>query len=188
MKNIVLLGDSLTFGYGLNRNLGFASLIEKNINCPLINKGVNGSTTTSMLVRFTRDVIDNNPDILFILGGTNDILSNRSIESIISNISLMVDEALSNNIKIILSSPPAIYKNQNSLFINYKEFDNQYNKLALLNKELFKLSKGKGIEFVDLFSLTNSITNISLDGVHLNEEGNILLYNEILPYIKKQLD
>lgn len=188
MKTIVLLGDSLTFGYGLNRSLSFASLISKNINANLINKGINGSSTTDMLVRFTKDVIYNNPNILFILAGTNDILSNRPIKSIIDNLSIMIDEALSNDIKVILSSPPSIYKTKNSSFINYNDFDVFYNNLSILNDELSKLSLSKSIEFIDLFSLTNSVNDIFTDGVHLNEEGNLLLYKKIILKIKKQLD
>ena len=187
MKNIILLGDSLTFGYGLNRNLSFAYLIEKSINYPLINKGVNGSTTTDMLVRFTKDVIDNNPYLLLILGGTNDILSNKSIKSIIENISLMIEEALLNNIKVILASPPSFFKDENSIFINPKDYDKNINKLSLLNKELSSLATLKNISFIDLFSITNSLDDIFIDGVHLNKEGNKLLYNKILPEVKKEL-
>lgn len=187
MKNIIFLGDSLTFGYGLNRNLSFASLIEKNIDYPLINKGINGSTTTDMLVRFTKDVIDNNPYLLLILGGTNDILSNKPLKLIIENISLMVEEALSNNVKVILASPPSFFKDSNSLFINPKDYDKNINKLSLLNSELSSLATLKNINFIDLFSITNSLDNIFIDGVHLNEEGNRLLYNKILLEVKKEL-
>ena len=56
--NFVFLGDSLTFGYGVNKKNCWVTLFENNTNFNIINKGVNGSTTTDMLVRFDKDVIN----------------------------------------------------------------------------------------------------------------------------------
>ena len=184
MKSLVLLGDSLTFGYGINRSKAFSNLLASNLDCTIINKGINGSTTTDMLVRFTRDVILNSPSHLLILGGTNDILSNKSVHSILENLKLMIKEAKDNNIKVIIASPPTIQKNENSIFINLYEFDNNILKLSNLNSELLKLSSAEDISFIDLFSLTQNLNHIFIDGVHLNEEGNKLLFNEILKKLK----
>jgi len=184
LKKLCLLGDSLTFGYGINRNLSFCSLLSKNLNFEVINKGINGSTTTDMLVRFTKDIIYNKPNILFIMGGTNDILSNRSVNSIVDNISLMIDEALSCNIKVILASPPSIYKTKNSSFFEFNKFDIFYNNFSILNKLLIELSKTKNIDFIDLFTQTSNLDNsIFIDGVHLNEKGHSIIYNKIINII-----
>ena len=188
MKTLVLLGDSLTFGYGVNTSKSFAKLLENNLDLKIINKGINGSTTTDMLVRFTRDVIKLSPSHLLILAGTNDILSNKSLDAILENIKLMIQEASENNIKVIIASPPSIQKNENSVFINVNEFDNNVLKFKDLNSLLLKTCNEKNISFIDLFSLTKDLESIFIDGVHLNEEGNIILFNELFKELKKQLN
>ena len=86
MKKYVFLGDSLIYGYGVKPKDNWVYKLQTKYNLSLYNKGVNGSTTTDMLVRFQKDVLDLNPTDLFIMGGTNDLLSNRSVQSIANNI------------------------------------------------------------------------------------------------------
>src|SRR5699024_7369523 len=76
----------------------------------IINKGINGNTTTDMLNRFTEDVTILNPKKIFIMGGTNDLLSNRPINMIIANIELMIKESLTKTKYVIIGIPPKIIK------------------------------------------------------------------------------
>jgi len=97
-KVIVFMGDSITEFW--QRESDFFS---KNSN--FINKGVSGQTTTQMLHRFQKDVIDLNPSTVIVLAGINDIAENSgpiSIDAIRDNIIDMVDLALNSNIKVIL--------------------------------------------------------------------------------------
>ena len=94
MKKYVFLGDSLIYGYGVKPKDNWVYKLQTKYNLSLYNKGVNGSTTTDMLVRFQKDVLDLNPTDLFIMGGTNDLLSNRSVQSIANNIELMIKDSL----------------------------------------------------------------------------------------------
>jgi lysophospholipase L1-like esterase len=96
-KVIVFMGDSITEFW--QRESDFFS---KNSN--FINKGVSGQTTTQMLHRFQKDVIDLNPSTVIVLAGINDIAENSGpilIDAIRDNIIDMVDLALNSNIKII---------------------------------------------------------------------------------------
>lgn len=97
MKNFIFIGDSLTFGYGINKNKSWIGKLTytrfiKNENLKIINQGINGNTTTDMLNRFSEDVSILSPNYVFIMGGTNDLLSNREVSLIISNIELMIKE------------------------------------------------------------------------------------------------
>ena len=107
MNSIVCIGDSLTYGYGVSTKSSWVELLRKKLNnVNVINAGVNGDTTIGMVNRFTEDVVYNNPDIVVILGGTNDFLTNKSAENALKNINIMVKEAIENNIVPIVLSPP----------------------------------------------------------------------------------
>ena len=85
----VFLGDSLIFGYGVKPKDNWVNKLKVNYNLNINNKGINGSTSTDMLFRFQNDVVEASPNILFLMAGTNDLLSNRSVNSIIKNIEIM---------------------------------------------------------------------------------------------------
>ena len=100
MRKYVFLGDSLIYGYGVSPKDNWVYKLKNTLNLNLYNKGINGSTTTDMLIRFEEDVLSLNPTDVFIMGGTNDLLSNRSVQSIINNIELMIEDKPANINKI----------------------------------------------------------------------------------------
>ena len=66
MKNkYVFLGDSLIFGYGVKPKDNWVNKLKTNCDLDIYNKGINGSTSTDMLVRFQRDVLDISPKFYF---------------------------------------------------------------------------------------------------------------------------
>lgn len=83
--NIVFTGDSITdcerletpyqpFGFGyvhFAANMLLAKYPELELN--IVNTGIGGNTTTDLLGRWQRDVIDHRPDILSVLIGINDL-------------------------------------------------------------------------------------------------------------------
>ena len=109
MRKYVFLGDSLIYGYGVSLKDNWVYKLKNTLNLNLYNKGINGSTTTDMLIRFEEDVLSLNPTDVFIMGGTNDLLSNRSVQSIINNIELMIKDLLKENINIIIGFYADIY-------------------------------------------------------------------------------
>ena len=83
---IVCMGDSLTEGYGIPKNTRWTSLLEKDYEIDVVNAGISGDTTTGMLSRCERLLIEYNPSHLLILGGTNDLWFGLKDEFILSNI------------------------------------------------------------------------------------------------------
>ena len=78
--DMILFGDSLTFGFGVPKKNSWAyKLQEQFSNITILNKGINGDTTSSMLTRFYKDVTSKKPKKVFIMAGTNDLLSGRNI-------------------------------------------------------------------------------------------------------------
>ncbi|MGL5414170.1 MAG: GDSL-type esterase/lipase family protein [Clostridium sp.] len=185
-KPIVLIGDSLTFGYGVSKKNSFSSLLSNLLSHEIIlNKGINGDTSTGILTRFHRDVILNSPKITFIMCGSNDLLSGRSVSSIISNIELMIKDLLSINSRIIIGIPPFIIKDLAIKLFSYSSYyDYATTSLIELQKEILNLKEKYPIDIIDLYTLTKSniSQDIYLDGIHLNEKGNKLIFENLYTF------
>ena len=80
---IVCLGDSLTYGFGVSRSNSWTNIVNKETRLEIVNKGINGDTTSGMLARFNEDVVKNSPDIVFIMGGTNDFIAGAGMKLLI---------------------------------------------------------------------------------------------------------
>lgn len=187
--NFVFIGDSLTFGYGVNKSKSWVESF-KNLNTTehfnIINKGINGNTTTDMLNRFTEDVTMFNPKKIFIMGGTNDLLSNRPLNLIIDNIELMIKESLKKTEYVIIGIPPRIVKEDAyKLFMTSLTYDYCEKYLPILREKLIDICKRYRIVYIDFYSLTININSeeIFIDGIHFNEKGHKLLLNEFLKTI-----
>ena len=181
MKNkYVFLGDSLIFGYGVKPKDNWVNKLKTTYNLNVSNKGVNGRTSTDMLVRFQRDVLDSLPNTLFLMAGTNDLLSNRSVTSIVNNIEIMIKDAVSNNIEVYIGIPPNIIPEMaNKLFMRCDTYDYCKESLPLLRNELLNLCNSYSLKYLDFYSLTENtseLSNLYLDGIHFNPEGQNLLF------------
>lgn len=188
LKNsFVFIGDSLTYGYGVNKSNNWVERLKPYISLDIINKGINGNTTTDMLNRFTEDVISYYPNKIFIMGGTNDFLSNRSLNTVLDNLELMLKEALTITKDIIIGIPPIIIKEDAyRLFMPSSTYDYCEKQLSLLRHSIIKLCDKYKINYVDFYSLTFkfSSNNIFTDGIHLNNNGQSLLFNEFKQLLK----
>ena len=69
-----------------------------------MDKGISGQNTTQMRSRFQKDIIELNPVVVVIMGGTNDLAQGVSKEQILANISAMAEMASAAGIKVVLCS------------------------------------------------------------------------------------
>lgn len=179
-NNIICIGDSLTFGYGVHQNKSWVSLLKENCNHNVINKGVNGDTSTGILSRFDRDVLKYNTKICIIMCGTNDLLCGREVNSIIDNINIMIKDCLYNDIIPIIISPPRILdKLAKKLWESSLNYNYINEKLNLFNKELCLLCQKNNISFLSIYDLISYNESYYTDGIHLTESANILIFNAV---------
>ncbi len=87
-KKIVFIGNSIVNGYPFSRGRSFPGIVRtglkegtpadefsrRGFGFDVINKGVDGETITGIMERLDRDVIAHNPDLVFVLTGTNDFI------------------------------------------------------------------------------------------------------------------
>src|SRR6056297_2521292 len=121
---IICIGDSLTYGYRVKRSKTWINLSQKELKINIENKGISGDTTGGMLARFREDVILEKPNIVFIMGGSNDIITGADLGVPQSNIMAMVHQARANMITPIVGLPTKIDVNEVaeewSNFANYE--------------------------------------------------------------------
>jgi lysophospholipase L1-like esterase len=103
----VFMGDSLTTTRKYPEY--FCSLLGGSDIFFVSNAGIGGNTTTQMLARFQTDVVALSPDVVFIMGGTNDVLNTvpTPIGEFMSNMKSMIDIARANGIMpvVLLAAP-----------------------------------------------------------------------------------
>ena len=181
MKNAVLFGDSLTYGYGVYKKDSLSYLIEKRFpKLSVINSGVNGDTTREALLRLERDVLSFSPYLTTILFGSNDCApgewSHRTVEEFQSNLEMIIDRIRQKSplCHIILIAPPPVDETvfmpwtTNKRLAPYCDVvrDLSQNKnciLADFNKYILEVSQG------------NMETFLQEDGCHLSEKCYIYL-------------
>lgn len=173
--NMLCIGDSLTFGYGVGPENSWVKLIN-GLKFSTINKGINGDTSTGILSRIYQTLIACRPDICLIMCGSNDLLMGKSIKSIVENIELITKDCLGLGVIPIIMAPPKVYCSlaleswDSSL--NYDEINNQ---LEFFSKELKSFAIKNGFKFIDITnSLPFHISNYS-DGLHLSIKGNEII-------------
>ena len=142
-------------------------------NPKVLNRGIGGQTTSQMLSRFERDVIDAHPKAVLILAGTNDIAGNTgdiTLPEICDNIAEMVQIALDNDIQVILCSvlPAFDYP--------WRPGRHPDRKVPELNRLIRELADAKNLYYLDFFSAMADDRNglpkdLANDGVHPTPKG-----------------
>ncbi len=198
MNTIICFGDSLVSGYGLRKGEGWCELLQRDKaiakNYIILNKGVPGDTTTGLLSRSYKDVLELKPQIVIILIGTNDLLLGRSVDVVFENLTFVLSELLIHNIEPILLSPPGIVMEMTEENFGSSQIYSTVNKkIELLIEKLKKYSSDNKIGFIDLYDFFHNVVNMDnfttfrdlyIDGIHLNSLGNIVMASKIEEILK----
>ena len=107
-NKIVLFGDSLMAGYGLNKEDHLSTVLQKNLNnnglnVRIINASVSGDTTAGGLNRINWTLSEKNIDILVLGLGANDMLRGIKPKETKENLEKIIKIIIDKNIKIILA-------------------------------------------------------------------------------------
>ena len=109
---ILILGDSLTEGYGVSAQQAFPSLLEKKLNdefssdknrrYEIINAGISGSTSSGGVSRIEW-LLKSKPDFLILALGGNDGLRGVPVEETKNNLEKIILAAKSKDIPTLLA-------------------------------------------------------------------------------------
>jgi lysophospholipase L1-like esterase len=131
------------------------------------NAGIPGDTTGHMLYRLNRDVLDLHPDVLFVLGGTNDVGYGVPDSVVVDNIRRIVEKAQGQGVSVVLLTIPPN---------NLMDVSGRWHYTAI-NAGLAALGQEAGILIVDVHSVLATPDGglrgdyAADDGLHLTVSG-----------------
>lgn len=104
---ILAIGDSNTYGAGVERNEAYPAQLEKKLtnngySCKVMNKGINGNTSKDGAARLGEALAEYQPDIVILLFGVADLRRGSSIEDIYHNLSEMIERARGAGAQVII--------------------------------------------------------------------------------------
>jgi acyl-CoA thioesterase-1 len=180
-KKLIILGDSLSEGYGVSKDLAYPALLEIKVktelkkNYKIINASVSGSTTASAVGRL-KWLIKQKPDLIFLFLGANDGLRGLKLEDSEKNLAQAIELVQKENVKVILGGlylPP-----------NYgKDYTEKFKKIYTSLAVKYKLPL---VPFVIDKVAGDPRYNLT-DGIHPNEEGHKIIANTIYEAIRNLL-
>ena len=174
---ITFLGDSLTAGYQLKESAAFPQQFENIVsseNIRILNRGVSGDTTYSLLNRLEFS-LQPTPDVVFLAIGANDGLRGMPIDSMKENINLIIKHCKNNQIDVILAGI-TLPDNYSEDYIS--DFENTFNEIAKKEAIPFMPFLLKDVAAIPTLNLT--------DGIHPNKLGHQIIAQNIVLFLKQK--
>lgn len=178
---ILVLGDSLAEGLGVERSFSFPLVLQKILEengksgVEVIASGVSGATSASGPSRL-KWFLKSPPKILILELGANDLLRGISPKETKKNLIKTIQMAKEKNIKVLLAGmkvPP----NYGRVYV--KDFEKIFSDIAKEEKIALIpfLLEGVG----GIASLNQS------DGIHPNEKGHMMMAKTVYKYLEPML-
>lgn len=171
--SVIAFGDSLVYGVGASQigETDMFSIVSKEADIPIINKGVPGNTTNDALARIDQDVLSQDPRIVFVLFGGNDYLQKIPKETTFQNLSIIIEKIESQGAAVILIGV------RGGIFVD--RFEEDYKLLAEKYKTGYVPNILEGL-------ITNR--NFMYDSIHPNDKGYRIVATRITPVLQQILE
>ena len=157
-STVVALGDSLTYGYGATPQTSYPAILAELTGWQIINAGVNGDTSADVLAR-SAAIIAQNPDLVLLGVGGNDVLRRTESMTTKANITATIKTIKAANIPVVLIAEP--HFSSSALF--GRASDNPIYKEIATSEEIPLYSKG--------WSEVLSDDSLKSDQIHANAAG-----------------
>ena len=152
----------------------------------IANRGIVGDNTDGVLARLD-EIINAQPEKLFILTGVNDISQDLDNDYIINNMRQIIRQ-------VQAGSPETIIFWQSNLPINnnfgrYRRLIGKEEQIKQLNAMIEKLAEEENIHFIYLYPLFQNeegllYPKLTTDGLHLNEAGYKIWVEKIRQFVE----
>ena len=194
-KKVIFFGDSIT-QQGVGKK-GYISLLKKNIDSTqfqLFGAGISGNKVYDLYLRMEEDVLSKKPDLVFIYIGINDVWHKSLLQTgtdydrYLKFYQAIITKIQTNGSKVVLCTPTVIGEKKN----NANEVDADLNKYAAGVRELASKNNVPLCDLRKAFADYENANNtndlekgvLTTDRVHLNEIGNKLVADTMLPFIR----
>lgn len=167
MKRILCIGDSNTYGYDPRSYLGDRypediRWTDQLSGFEVVNRGLNGMKVPLNYERFLGIIRAEEPDLITVMLGTNDILSGVSAEETAERMNSFIKCIKEAGVSILLISPPHVefgeWVQDEDYIDESRELADHYRRVATKNGCVFADAGDWEIE-------------LSYDGVHFSETG-----------------
>lgn len=166
---ILILGDSLSAGYGLKQDQAWVQLLQNAYNQEkspilLINASISGETSGGALQRLPALLAEHTPDWVLVEIGGNDGLRGYPVKLLKQNLKQIVDKSIAANAKVLL--------------MEIEITPNLGKRYATMFKDTYQqVANEKQLPIIPFF-ITSVVTESNLmlpDGIHPNAEAQPLL-------------
>lgn len=170
---ILVLGDSLSAGYGIKVTEGWVHLLQQELTkTNVINASVSGETTSGGLTRLPALLRQHKPTIVIIELGGNDGLRGQSLQIMQNNLQAMISASQTAGAKIVLAGM--------QIPTNYgPRYTKQF-------RDTFPLLAEKNNIAIIPFFLEGVALNRTLfqqDGIHPTAEAQPIILKNVLPVL-----
>lgn len=181
-KTILILGDSLSAGYGVSTQQGWVNLLQQRLDQQypkqhkVVNASVSGETTSGAMARLPKLLQAHKPNIVVIELGGNDALRGQPPQMIQKNLAKLIQDSQRTKATVVLFGmkiPP----NYGAAYS--KAFENNY-------KVLSQQYKVKLLPFF-MNGVAGNQKLMQKDLIHPNANAQKILLDNAYPYIKGAL-
>ena len=181
-KTLLILGDSISAGYGLSPDQGWVHLLQKRLRhlgyrYTVINASISGDTTRGARARLGKILSQHKPDVSIIELGGNDGLRGLSLEEISVNLEMIINNLVEIN-SCVLLVPMRLPPNYGQVYND--RFAAVFNELA--DKQDIVLT-----EFI-LQDIADKPDLMQSDGIHPLAEAQELMLDLIWLSLQPQLE
>ncbi|SER09998.1 SGNH/GDSL hydrolase family protein [Pedobacter rhizosphaerae] len=194
-KRIIFFGDSIT-QQGVSKN-GYVTLIKKALDSTrydIIGAGIGGNKVYDLYLRLEDDVLNKKPDLVVIYVGINDVWHKQTshtgtdYDKYFKFYQALINKIQGAGSKVVVCTPSVVGEKKDGT----NELDADLNKYA---QGIRNLATKNNLPLCDLrkvfaeYEAQNNTEGkekgvLTTDRVHLNEQGNKLVADQLLPLVK----
>jgi acyl-CoA thioesterase-1 len=170
---ILVLGDSLSAGYGLSPGQGWVSLLQQRLKKEgyghrVVNASVTGETTDGGLARLDRALATHRPGIVILELGGNDGLRGLPVSRVETNLGLLISKSRAAGAQVLLLTV--------SMPTNYgPQYTSSYQKIY----DELRVKYRVGVGALMSQELALNLAYFQPDGIHPNAQAQPLLLNNV---------
>jgi len=194
-KHIIFFGDSIT-QQGVSKN-GYVTLIKKALDSTkyaVTGAGIGGNKVYDLYLRLEDDVLNKKPDLVVIYVGINDVWHKQSshtgtdYDKYLKFYQALISKIQGVGSKVILVTPSVVGEKKDGT----NELDADLNKYAEGIRQLAAKNNLPVCDLRKIFTAYEAKKNpedkekgiLTTDRVHLNEVGNKLVAEQLLPLVR----
>lgn len=178
---ILVLGDSLSAGYGVDTGKGWVALLAKRLHDDqydyrVVNASISGNTTRSGVARLPAALRDYQPQVVIIELGGNDGLQGLTIAQMRDNLARAIEDAQRAGARVVLAGvrlPP-----------NYGPAYNQ--RFHAVYQELAHRYRTAYVPYL-LAGVDDKPALMQNDGIHPNAAGQPRMLDNVWPHLEPLL-